>query len=261
MQIDSATTSGTPEVPFTSYTDIETGATNTGVYAVMPSSHHSEIDSQQYSCGQKKLSCYDMSAADIIPSGKCIVTYNNADYEFTRGDVDNRPPHTYCQIIGCALFLHSGCSATLDQIYKKINETFPWYKLPDQNDWKNKIRHNLCTHKYKLFKRYSVQEFNYDKRVSLWTFFDDSAKEEILKGALKKRRCEHMTDSASGQNTRTIRATTWYPPRAEQITGPSEHIPLPDVESQNSLPAPDFSYQPFTHFNADDWLDELFSMK
>lgn len=54
----------------------------------------------------------------------------------------DRPPYSYSALIAMAITSHPGQKATLKQIYRYIEYTFPYYRAA-KHGWKNSIRHSL----------------------------------------------------------------------------------------------------------------------
>ena len=65
-------------------------------------------------------------------------------------DDDDRPKHSYMNLIIMALHKQPQRQGTLQEIYNFITSAFPYY-TKNRKHWKNSVRHNLALHK--CFKR------------------------------------------------------------------------------------------------------------
>lgn len=100
--------------------------------------------------------------------------------EPTRMDLYPKPPFSYATLILLAINSTSEKRMTLQDIYKWIENNFPFYKNC-KKAWKNSIRHNLSLHSYFLKAQ---RPSNLPGKGSYWSISPEG-KENIMKEVMK----------------------------------------------------------------------------
>ncbi|XP_053308365.1 forkhead box protein L2-like [Spea bombifrons] len=99
---------------------------------------------------------------------------------------DHKPPYSYVALIAMVLEESPGRRLTLRDIYRAIEQRFPYYRRAESKGWQNSIRHNLSLNEcfIKLPRDHAPAG---NRKGSLWAL-DPTFRDMFEKGNYRRRR-------------------------------------------------------------------------
>lgn len=139
---------------------------------------------------------------------------------------DDKPPHSYAQLIGMAILSSTNRRLTLAQIYASISSQFPYYN-PNDSGWQNSIRHNLSLHKNFI----KVERPKDDPGKGHYWTVEPGTEGQFLKQKLPRK------PQSSGENV-PVMSTRMEPSGLAPAPVPEPSLPpQPTSQGQSLLPA------------------------
>ncbi|XP_022084559.1 forkhead box protein C1-like [Acanthaster planci] len=179
----------------------------------------------------------NLTSSVQIEAGPTVISATS----MTAPDDDERPDHSYMDLIVMALNSMPERQGTLHDIYRFISGKFPFY-TKNRKHWKNSVRHNLALHK--CFKRLDTDGENYLKPLlegkkpkvcPLWSLLWDPAERPDLHNSRKRHGDKSKSSSKKRKGLSEEASKSSSAKKSKQTTVPSDN-PLPASQTPTDDP-------------------------